>query len=93
MFCIFDDFLSNNILLLTKNLNFSIEKMGIGSLFLSIESFLDSLKNFLGKMIEINVTSPCYFIREINQNNNIHFQDKIMQKLENLISEKLSVKL
>lgn len=42
---------------------------------------------------EINITSPCYFIREINQNNNIHFENKIMEKIENLISEKLAIKL
>ena len=37
------------------------------------------------KVIEINVTSPCYFIREINQNYNIHFEDKIMSILEKMI--------
>lgn len=37
------------------------------------------------KVIEINVTSPCYFIREINQNYNIHFEEKIMSILENMI--------
>ena len=35
-----------------------------------------------GKVIEINVTSPCYFIREINQNYGIHFEDKIMACLD-----------
>lgn len=43
------------------------------------------------KVTEINITSPCYFIREINANNNTRFQDKIMQKIEQLITEKLSV--
>lgn len=37
------------------------------------------------KVIEINVTSPCYFIREINQHDGIRFQDKIMTCLEELI--------
>ena len=37
------------------------------------------------KAIEINVTSPCYFIREINQNYGIHFENKIMAHLEALI--------
>ena len=38
------------------------------------------------KVIEINVTSPCYFIREINQNYGIHFENKIMLHLEALIN-------
>lgn len=41
---------------------------------------------------EINITSPCYFIREINQNNNIEFQNIIMEKIEKLIDEKLLLK-
>ena len=39
------------------------------------------------KVIETNVTSPCYFIREINQHYGIHFEDKIMQLLEKLIEQ------
>ncbi len=39
------------------------------------------------KIIEINVTSPCYFIREINQNYGIHFEDKIMACLEEMINK------
>ena len=38
-----------------------------------------------GKMIEINVTSPCFFIKEVNQLFGINFEDKILNKLENLI--------
>ncbi len=41
-------------------------------------------------VIEINVTSPCYFIREINQNYNIHFEDKIMSHLEKIINNYFS---
>ena len=39
------------------------------------------------KVIETNVTSPCYFIREINQHYGIHFEDKIMQLLEKMIEQ------
>lgn len=42
------------------------------------------------KVIEINVTSPCYFIREINQHYGIHFEDKIMACLEALIEKHFS---
>ena len=31
--------------------------------------------------IESNVTSPCFFIEEINTRNNTRFQDKLMEKL------------
>ncbi len=42
------------------------------------------------KVIEINVTSPCYFIREINQNYGIHFEEKIMACLEEIIEKHFS---
>ena len=42
------------------------------------------------KAIEINVTSPCYFIREINQHYGIHFEDKIMSCLEEMINKHFS---
>lgn len=42
------------------------------------------------KAIEINVTSPCYFIREINQHYGIHFEDKIMACLEEMINKHFS---
>lgn len=42
------------------------------------------------KVIEINVTSPCYFIREINQHYGIHFEDKIMACFEKMIEEHFS---
>ncbi len=42
------------------------------------------------KVIEINVTSPCYFIREINKHYGIHFEEKIMNHLEQLIENHFS---
>ncbi|MFA6990198.1 MAG: glutathione synthase [Candidatus Gastranaerophilaceae bacterium] len=39
-----------------------------------------------GKMIEINVTSPCFFIKEINQMFNTKLEEKIVNYLENLLS-------
>ena len=36
------------------------------------------------KVIEINVTSPCYFIKEINSLFSTNFEEKIMTKLINL---------
>ena len=40
-----------------------------------------------GKMIEINVTSPCFFIKEVNDNFGIQFEEKIMDKLCGLIEK------
>ena len=37
-----------------------------------------------GKIIEINVTSPCFFIKEVNQLFGINFEEKITDSLENL---------
>ena len=41
-----------------------------------------------GKIIEVNVTSPCYFIKEINNLYNIHLEDEICEFLltKNLLS-------
>ena len=52
--------------------------------------FLVGLDVISEKVIEINVTSPCYFIREINQNYNIHFEEKIMDLLINMIDKHFS---
>lgn len=48
-----------------------------------------------GKIIEINITSPCFFINEINSIYNIQFEKMIFNKIENLIkahNEKLLAK-
>ena len=50
--------------------------------------FLVGLDMMDNKIIEINVTSPCYFIREINQNYGIRFQDKLMEKIIGLMGKK-----
>ena len=41
-----------------------------------------------GKIIEVNVTSPCYFIKEVNRVYNIHLEDEICEFLltKNLLS-------
>lgn len=47
--------------------------------------YIAGLDVIAGKMIEINVTSPCFFIKEVNQLFGIKFEEKILNKLENLI--------
>ena len=54
----------------------------------SVELYMVGLDVIDGKITEINVTSPCYFIREINMHNNEHFQDILMEKLIELIELK-----
>ena len=41
-----------------------------------------------GKIIEVNVTSPCYFIKEVNNLYNVHLEDEICDFLltKNLLS-------
>lgn len=43
-----------------------------------------------GKIIEINITSPCFFIKEINSLYNIELEKIIVDKLENYIERKLN---
>ncbi len=73
--------LSDNEKLMAQNIASELSKRGL---------FLIGLDVINEKVIEINVTSPCYFIREINNNYNIHFEDKIMDCLENIINKHFS---
>ncbi len=54
----------------------------------AVELYMAGLDVADGKIMEINITSPCYFIREINSHNDEHFQDILMDKLINLIELK-----
>lgn len=54
----------------------------------AVELYMAGLDVVDGKIIEINVTSPCYFIREINSHNNEQFQKVLMEKLIELINLK-----
>lgn len=57
-----------------------------------VELYMVGLDVVDGKIIEINVTSPCYFIREINAHNGGRFQDVLMDKLIELINTKKGLK-
>lgn len=54
----------------------------------AVELYMAGLDVIDGKIIEVNVTSPCYFIREINAHNSEQFQDVLMDKLIQLIELK-----
>ena len=44
--------------------------------------YLAGLDVIDGKIIEINITSPCFFIKEINEIFNINFEKIITDKIE-----------
>ncbi len=46
-----------------------------------------------GKIIEINVTSPCYFIKEINNHFNCHLEQEITSFILNSVNEKFLAKV
>lgn len=70
--------LSENEKNMAKSIAQKLSKIGL---------YLVGLDVINEKAIEINVTSPCYFIREINQNYGIKFENKIMTLLEALIQQ------
>lgn len=45
--------------------------------------YLAGLDVIDGKIIEINITSPCFFIKEINEIFNINFEKMIVDEIEN----------
>lgn len=44
-----------------------------------------------GKIIEVNVTSPCYFIKEINNHFGCHLEDKIADYIISTVQSKMAV--
>lgn len=55
--------------------------------------YLAGLDVIDGKIIEINITSPCFFIHEINQIFNINFEKMITDRIENYAKSKLGANL
>jgi len=53
----------------------------------SMGIFMAGLDVIDGKIIEINVTSPCYFIREVNNHFGSHIQDDITEYILNKVKE------
>lgn len=73
--------LSENERIMAQEIASTLSKNGI---------YLIGLDVIEEKVIEINITSPCYFIREINQHFGIHFEDKIMACFEEMIKKHFS---
>ncbi len=51
--------------------------------------YLAGLDVIDGKIIEINITSPCFFINEINNIFNIEFEKIIVDKIEQYINQRM----
>ena len=49
--------------------------------------FMAGLDVIDGQIIEVNVTSPCYFIREINNHFGCHIEDTITDFIINKVKE------
>lgn len=52
--------------------------------------YLAGLDVIQGKVIEINITSPCFFINEINKIFNINFEKMITDRIENYVNQRMS---
>lgn len=46
-----------------------------------------------GQIIEVNVTSPCYFIKEINNHFGCHLEDTIVDYIMDLVSKKMLLRV
>ncbi len=83
-FCEHDDehikkaVLSNNEIDKFKKLAVKLNSMGI---------YMAGLDVIDEKIIEVNVTSPCYFIREINNHFNCHIENDITDFILNKVKE------
>lgn len=73
--------LTENERIAAKNIAKTLSERGL---------YLAGLDVINEKVIEINITSPCYFIREINMHYGIRFQDRIMACLEKIIENHFS---
>ncbi len=76
-----DDCVKKDVLLPDEKVKFTqlakeLNKLGI---------FMAGLDVVDGKILEINVTSPCYFIREINNGFSISFEKNIVDEILNVV--------
>lgn len=56
----------------------------------SMGIYMTGLDVIDGKIIEINVTSPCYFIREINRNFGVHLENTVADSILSHVGEYFS---
>ena len=57
----------------------------------SIGIYMAGLDVIDGKIIEINVTSPCYFIKEIDNHFGCHIENEITDFIEHFVNSKISI--
>ena len=82
-----DTYVKKGILSNTEKINFTnvaktLNKMGI---------YMAGLDVIDGKIIEVNVTSPCYFIKEINNHFGCHLEDKVADFIIETVKQKMLV--
>ena len=82
-----DTYVKKGILSNTEKINFTnvaktLNKMGI---------YMAGFDVVDGQIIEINVTSPCYFIKEINNNFCTNIETKIGDYILSLVDDKVEV--
>ena len=82
-----DTYVKKGILSNTEKINFTnvaktLNKMGI---------YMAGFDVVDGQIIEINVTSPCYFIKEINNNFCTNIETKICDYILSLVDDKVEV--
>ena len=80
-----DDCIKKDVLTPSEKENFTalareLNKRGI---------YMAGLDVVEGKILEVNVTSPCYFIREINNAFNIQFEKEIIDKILSVVDSNL----
>lgn len=69
-----DEHVKKAVLSNTEKENFKV----IANKLNSMGIYMAGLDVIDGKIIEVNVTSPCYFIREVNNHFGCHIEDKIV---------------
>lgn len=84
-----DNFIKKGVLSETEKANFTkvaqrLNQMGI---------YMAGLDVVDEQIIEINVTSPCYFIKEINNNFCTNIEKKVVDYIENIIKNHSSIEL
>ena len=78
----FNEHNSNTLKLATLNEKEKLIESQVKDKFKHDGIYMAGLDVIDGKIIEINITSPCFFIKEINELFNINFEKTIIDKIE-----------
>lgn len=84
-----DDFIKKGILSESEKINFT----NVAKVLNNMGIYMAGLDVVDEKIIEINVTSPCYFIKEINNNFCTNIEKKIVDYIESLITKNMGCEI